>query len=164
MPYQRNFKQPLASEFLLHVQELHRDPKTEQQISLDTLACVTGAWTTSSADAMHALDDFHSWSDNYIKNRTQWRPKVPATIIELQCWQLESPIQLQNEPELWGCFSWVEPKDMRFADLLGRKREAVLPEEEFRRRQGALRRILGEHDITEVSYPKYRGRLETGDA
>lgn len=28
-------------------------------------------------------------------------------MLELQCQRLQAPLTLPNNPELWGCFSWV---------------------------------------------------------
>ena len=39
--------------------------------------------------------------------RLRWRQRQPITVLELRCRRLQVPLTLPNNPDLWGCFSWV---------------------------------------------------------
>lgn len=137
-----------VSEHTTSLQELLRDPKSEDPVSVEVAAEVTGVWRTSDARALHGIRDLHIWSDSYVEGRLSWRPNVPVTVLELRCSKLRTAIELQNKPDLWGCFSFVDVGPV--SDEIWSAAAPVLSEKSFGRLQAELRAAFEASGVQEL--------------
>mmetsp|Transcript_2750 Transcript_2750/g.5601 ORF Transcript_2750/g.5601 Transcript_2750/m.5601 type:complete len:220 (-) Transcript_2750:1306-1965(-) len=108
---------------------------------------ITGAWHVyDTEDGIgDALDDFHVYRPEFFATRLPWKPEVPLSVVEVQTFQLQSPLMIANEDRLWGCFSWLDlPEGYSITEedddvLLS---PAISPDA-LMEKQRALREILG---------------------
>ncbi len=135
------------------LQAMGLEPKP--QLQLHVLAQVTAAWATSDARLLHALPaSLHIVSPEFLETRLNWRRGQPLTLMEIRAWRLQTPVVLQNQEELWGCFSWVNvPMSSAGPDGLADKLP-VLSEDAFAEKQARLRAALRELEVTELALPK----------
>jgi hypothetical protein len=61
-----------------------------------------------SLDRLKALEDFHIWTDDYLKMRFNYNPKKPLYLLLLRAYKLKKPIQIMNKPQWIGCKSWIQ--------------------------------------------------------
>jgi len=54
------------------------------------------------------LENFHIWTDDYLKSRFDYNPKKPLYLLLLRVYKLNKPIKLVNKPEWVGCKSWIQ--------------------------------------------------------
>ena len=54
------------------------------------------------------LENFHIWTDDYLKSRFDYNPKKPLYLLLLRTYKLNNPIRLMNKPEWAGCKSWIQ--------------------------------------------------------
>jgi len=59
-------------------------------------------------DRLKALEDFHIWTDDYVKTRFNYNPKKPLHLLLLRAYKLKKPIQIMNKPQWIGCKSWIQ--------------------------------------------------------
>lgn len=80
---------------------------------------ISGAWHVyGTEDGIgDALEDFHVYRPEFFATRLPWKPEVPLSILEVQVFQLQSPLMIANEETLWGCFSWLDlPEEYRITE------------------------------------------------
>lgn len=61
-----------------------------------------------SLDRLKALEDFHIWTDEYVKTRFNYNSKKPLYLLLLRAYKLKKPIQIMNKPQWIGCKSWIQ--------------------------------------------------------
>ncbi len=61
-----------------------------------------------SLERLKALEDFHIWTDDYLKMRFNYNPKKPLHLLLLRAYKLKKPIQIMNKPQWIGCKSWIQ--------------------------------------------------------
>jgi len=54
------------------------------------------------------LENFHIWTDDYLRSRFDYNPKKPLYLLLLRVYKLNKPIKLVNKPEWVGCKSWIQ--------------------------------------------------------
>lgn len=137
-----------ASKF---AQELKFEPKKEPILRIDTIARISGAWTTSDPEVVKALAAFHIWTPDYLVKRLRWRQQQPITVLRLRCRKLQQPLEFRNLPELWGCFSWVSIPSRIGIDALWQSGTPVLSDSHDVSQQlellGALDQLEGVSEI-----------------
>jgi hypothetical protein len=53
------------------------------------------------------LEKYHIWNDRYVNIRMRYNPKKPMYVVVLRVYKMNDPIEVDIEPELTGCRSWV---------------------------------------------------------
>ncbi|HYF99007.1 MAG TPA: DUF1802 family protein [Candidatus Saccharimonadales bacterium] len=59
-------------------------------------------------DSLKELEQFHIWTDDYLKTRFNYNPKKPLYMLLLRAYKLNKPIQIVNKPQWVGCKSWIQ--------------------------------------------------------
>ena len=104
---------------------------------------VTGAWATSSPMIGEVLDAWHCYGPQFVEKRLGGARKGPLTVMEVRAFALDEPVVLENEPGLWGCFSWLELDGVvGSAGGLGLAGAACVDDEAFALRQEGVRDAL----------------------
>lgn len=125
------------------MQDLDRDPKSEPNLILTTMAQITGAWTTTDTELLQTLQPFHIWASDFYEQRLNWRNKQPVTILELKVRETAEPIMLKSLPAYWGCFSWVDLQvQKQQSDQMWETASPVFSSEQFANLQSSLRNKL----------------------
>lgn len=121
---------------------------------LSLSARVTGMWCTADARVLEVLSPFHPWSSGLLETRFSWRPMQPITVVELRAFEMPQPVTLPGVPEHKSCSSWVPlPPELKGL-ATSFDGPPVLSDDEFSRRQGALREALATLDgVTAMPVP-----------
>ena len=102
---------------------------------------VTVEWTRDLTDweQVRRLDAFHGWTDSVIRERFLYDGRESVSLAFLRVYRLSEPLVFEDAPKYGGCRSWVNlpelPEGLSF--------EAVLSEQEHRRRERDLLEVLG---------------------
>ena len=91
-------------------------------------------------DALIELSAQHIWSEQFLRNRFEWEPYKPVTVLLVRAYALARPVLAPNLTAYGGCKSWVElaePVSTEGAVA------AVHNDANFERRVELIRRRLG---------------------
>lgn len=80
----------------------------EEYTKVTSFVEITHFSEVSSLDKLKALEDFHIWTDDYVKTRFNYNPKKPLYLLLLRAYKLERPINILNKPQWIGCKSWIQ--------------------------------------------------------
>jgi hypothetical protein len=116
-------------------------PGEDAQLTL--VACVTGAWVTTAAEAAaRLLAPWHAWKPQHLlETRLAWRPGQKLTLLELRVFHLEQPMVLRGEPGHGGCKSWIDGAAVQAA---GSALKPALDDVQWAERQASLRAALAQ--------------------
>jgi hypothetical protein len=72
-------------------------------------SCATAIQVMEITDegVLGRLEKYHIWNDRYVNTRMRYNPKKPMNIVVLRVYKMNNPIEVDIEPELTGCRSWV---------------------------------------------------------
>ena len=94
----------------------NNSPTTTRYTEVTSFVEITHYGEVSNLDRLKALEDFHIWTDDYVKTRFNYNPKKPLYLLLLRAYKLEKPIKILNKPQWIGCKSWIQI-DSRDQDL-----------------------------------------------
>ena len=101
-------------------------PQQGSMVSIRYYAVVQRADFIATEVALARLQKFHVWSSNTIAQRFHYRkPGLWSMIVRI--YELDTPYEFVQSPEMAGCRSWVElPEEFPTTGL-----KPVLPDSEF---------------------------------
>jgi hypothetical protein len=72
-------------------------------------SCATAIQVMEITDegVLGRLEKYHIWNDHYVNIRMRYNPKKPMNVVVLRVYKLSNPIEVDVEPELTGCRSWI---------------------------------------------------------
>jgi len=102
-------------------------------------------WTQELTDwrQISSLEPFHLWREQVIRERFEYDAKHGLSLAFVRAYRLRKPAVFPASPKYGGCRSWVTLPDldeMRHAD-------AVLNEEQHRKVEAAVQRMLACGDV-----------------
>lgn len=83
-------------------------PATTEYTKVTSFVEITHFGEVSNLDRLKALEDFHIWTDDYVKTRFNYNPKKPLYLLLLRAYKLKKPIKILNKPQWIGCKSWIQ--------------------------------------------------------
>jgi hypothetical protein len=83
-------------------------PATTEYTKVTSFVEITHFGAVSNLDRLKALEDFHIWTDDYVKTRFNYNPKKPLYLLLLRAYKLKKPIKILNKPQWIGCKSWIQ--------------------------------------------------------
>ena len=81
---------------------------TEEYTEVTSFVEITYFAEVSNLDQLKALEEFHIWTDAYVKTRFNYNPKKPLYLLLLRAYKLRNPIRILNKPQWIGCKSWIQ--------------------------------------------------------
>lgn len=90
---------------LNNAEALHDSNKTTE---ITSFVEITHFSEVPDLNTLKKLENFHIWTDNYLKSRFDYNPKKPLYLLLLRSYKLNNPIRLMNKPEWAGCKSWIQ--------------------------------------------------------
>ncbi|MEM1059693.1 MAG: CDP-diacylglycerol--glycerol-3-phosphate 3-phosphatidyltransferase [Verrucomicrobiota bacterium] len=109
------------------------DPPSNTEIPLKYLAQVTDAVFLEDADSLEALDRFHLWQPEVIRERFDWSKQIGVHLLVLRVYRVRHPHRLKASPDFGGCKSWITvPAELETECV------PVMADEEFRTRRSRL--------------------------
>lgn len=114
---------PRGGPFLLYPTTIHQKPalvrepwsdsvRTEplEELLIGGLAKIAADFELPAAfaDRLDRLEPFHIWTREYASERLHWKADRPLSVLVLEARRLEQPILVRRDPQLEGCFSWLD--------------------------------------------------------
>jgi hypothetical protein len=90
---------------LNNTETLHNSNKTTE---ITSFVEITHFSEVPDLTTLKKLENFHIWTDAYLKSRFDYNPKKPLYLLLLRAYKLNNPIRLMNKPEWIGCKSWIQ--------------------------------------------------------
>ena len=90
---------------LNNAETLHNSNKTTE---ITSFVEITHFSEVPDLTTLKKLENFHIWTDAYLKSRFDYNPKKPLYLLLLRAYKLNNPIRLMNKPEWIGCKSWIQ--------------------------------------------------------
>ncbi|CEK20330.1 hypothetical protein CWRG_02798 [Chthonomonas calidirosea] len=108
------------------------------QVVISAYAVVTDVFQARSEEQVMAAAEEHIWNAEYVRQRFDFNPYDPLTLLVLRVYVLPQPIVLPFQKAYEGCRSWITLDRA----LSTEGAIPVLPTAEFERRRESLRTIL----------------------
>jgi hypothetical protein len=104
-------------------------PDSNKSTEITSFVEITHFSEVPDLTTLKKLENFHIWTDDYLKSRFDYNPKKPLYLLLLRAYKLNNTIKLMNKPEWIGCKSWIQI-DSHDPDLMAYF-ENHLPEKPF---------------------------------
>ena len=114
----------------------------EDRVHISHLARVTDVLRAPQSPALLlTLADGHVWTDDFIRQRYDYRPDLPLYVMVIRAYRMGQPQLIPRRPSYAGCKSWVHLNDDVSTDVIS----PVLEDAGFtRRRRDLLRQLRSE--------------------
>jgi hypothetical protein len=112
-------------------------PKAEDYVELRAYVTVAYAGQLTKWEEVAALEPFHIWSAEEIRNRFD-RREPDLTVLALRVYRVPRVIPIEDEPRFAGCRSWVTLESSIVTD----SPVPVLTEKKFLEKLSIVRRAL----------------------
>ena len=86
----------------------NNSPTTKRYTEVTSFVEITHFGEVSTLDRLKELEDFHIWTDDYVKTRFNYNPKKPLYLLLLRTYKLKKSIKILNKPQWIGCKSWIQ--------------------------------------------------------
>jgi hypothetical protein len=83
-------------------------PDSNKNSEITSFVEITRFSEVPDLTTLKKLENFHIWTDNYLKTRFDYNPKKPLYLLLLRVYKLNNPIRIANKPEWVGCKSWIQ--------------------------------------------------------
>lgn len=97
---------------------------------------------TFNRKLLHALRDFHIWSEKYIDTRMDYNPEKPVSIILLRIHMLNKSLNVALSPQLAGCRSWIDVPSLAVEVDQSNMGKPVLSNDIFHKKKSQLMEVL----------------------
>ncbi|MGB3535964.1 MAG: DUF1802 family protein [Microcoleaceae cyanobacterium] len=84
------------------------------------------------------LESFHIWTQQWVRDRFNYKPKQPLYLLMLRTYILSESILIPNHSSYQGCRSWIDLKQ----SISLENSSAVLPEEQYNHRVNQIQSII----------------------
>ncbi len=113
-------------------------PSDPRQVVITSYAVVTDVFQACSEEQVMAACEEHIWNAEYVRQRFDFNPYDPLTLLVLRVYVLPQPSVLPFLKAYEGCRSWITLEKA----LSTEGAVPALSDTEFERRREALRTIL----------------------
>lgn len=90
-------------------QEDARRP-TGETVRIEAAAQITDVLVVANFDALYRIHNQHIYSDTFLRYRIENEPHKPLFCLFLRAYDLAAPVTLPQEPDYYGCKSWITLK------------------------------------------------------
>jgi len=115
--FEHQAKESIRMEYHATLDELNRKnesdnaetlPESNKTIEITSFVEITHFSEVPDLTTLKKLENFHIWTDDYLKSRFDYNPKKPLYLLLLRAYKLNNPIKIMNKPEWVGCKSWIQ--------------------------------------------------------
>jgi hypothetical protein len=103
---------------------------------MTSFAKVVQVWEVENPEHLEALDDFHIWTKDYIKQRLDYNRRKPISVLLLRVFKSNEPLYVKTKEEWAGCKSWI-PVEMESSSSF-----PVMDESQFSHLSSKVREVL----------------------
>ena len=124
-------------------------PDSNKTTEITSFVEITHFSEVPDLTTLKKLENFHIWTDDYLKSRFDYNPKKPLYLLLLRAYKLNNPIKLMNKPEWVGCKSWIQI-DSHDPDLIAYF-ENHLPEKPFEYLKSISKPCIDDNNFNKLS-------------
>ncbi|MGK7878808.1 MAG: DUF1802 family protein [Crocosphaera sp.] len=81
-----------------------------QTINISSWAKITNIFQVQDFPIIKQLYPYHIWTENFVKERFNWKPKQPLFVLLLRVFLLPKPVIIPYDSTYGGCRSWIQLK------------------------------------------------------
>ncbi|MDJ0843128.1 DUF1802 family protein [Crocosphaera sp.] len=79
-----------------------------ETITISSWANITNIFQVTDCLIIEQLYPYHIWTENFIKERFNWKPKQPLFMLFLRVFLLPETVTIPYQATYGGCRSWIE--------------------------------------------------------
>ncbi|MBA2268825.1 MAG: DUF1802 family protein [Thermoproteota archaeon] len=115
--FEHQAKESIRMEYHAALDELNRKnesdnaktlPDSNKTTEITSFVEITHFTEVPDLTTLKKLENFHIWTDDYLKTRFDYNPKKPLYLLLLRVYKLNISIRITNKPEWVGCKSWIQ--------------------------------------------------------
>jgi hypothetical protein len=115
--FEHQAKESIRMEYHATLDDLNRNngldntktlPDSNNTSEITSFVEITHFNEVSDLTTLKKLENFHIWTDAYLKTRFDYNPKKPLYLLLLRVYKLNNSIIITNKPEWVGCKSWIQ--------------------------------------------------------
>ena len=115
--FEHQAKESIRVEYHVALDKLNRNnglgntktlPESNNKSEITSFVEITHFSEVSDLTTLKKLENFHIWTDDYLKTRFDYNPKKPLYLLLLRVYGLNNPIRITNKPGWVGCKSWIQ--------------------------------------------------------
>ncbi|TVP40598.1 DUF1802 family protein [Candidatus Nitrosocosmicus arcticus] len=115
--FEHQAKESIRMEYHAALDELNRKnesdnaktlPDSNKTTEITSFVEITHFTEVPDLTTLKKLENFHIWTDDYLKSRFDYNPKKPLYLLLLRVYKLNNSIRITNKPEWVGCKSWIQ--------------------------------------------------------
>jgi hypothetical protein len=115
--FEHQAKESIRMEYHSTLDDLNRNngldntktlPDSNNTSEITSFVEITHFNEVSDLTTLKKLENFHIWTDAYLKTRFDYNPKKPLYLLLLRVYKLNNSIIITNKPEWVGCKSWIQ--------------------------------------------------------
>ncbi|MEA5535446.1 DUF1802 family protein [Crocosphaera sp. XPORK-15E] len=77
-------------------------------ITINSWANITHIFQIQEASKVNLLLPYHIWTEQFVKERFNWKPGQPLFLLLLRVYLLPKPVLIAYANEYGGCSSWLQ--------------------------------------------------------
>jgi hypothetical protein len=87
-------------------------------VSIKSCAEITEVLPITKKEQIAALQPYHIWHEQMIRDRLRWQPQRPLVVLLLRVYRLATPQTIPYDNAYSGCKSWIDLTQPITADKL----------------------------------------------
>ncbi len=80
-------------------------PKT---VMIRSYAEITQVLSVSKLETLLALQPYHIWNEQMVRDRLKWKARQPLSVLLLRVYNLSQPLNIPYNSSYGGCKSWID--------------------------------------------------------
>ncbi|MEM9272068.1 MAG: DUF1802 family protein [Cyanobacteria bacterium P01_F01_bin.143] len=87
-----------------------------ETVTIRSYANITQVSLVNRLETLKALEPYHVWNEQMLRDRLKWKARQPLSILFLRVYNLSQPLSIPYDTSYGGCKSWidlVEPISLR---------------------------------------------------
>jgi hypothetical protein len=105
--YEHQSKESLQPDYADKLDNVLQNTPRDNRNRISSCATATQVMQITDEGVLERLEKYHIWNDRYVNIRMRYNPKKPMNVVVLRVYKMNNPIEVEIEPELTGCRSWV---------------------------------------------------------
>lgn len=105
--YEHQSKESLQPDYADKLDIVLENTPRDNRIRISSCASATRVMEITDERLLGRLEKYHIWNDRYVNTRMRYNPKKPMNVVVLRVYKMNNPIEVDIEPQLTGCRSWI---------------------------------------------------------
>ncbi|MGK7895093.1 MAG: DUF1802 family protein [Xenococcus sp. (in: cyanobacteria)] len=79
-----------------------------EKVIIHSYAQITKELSVSKLESLQALQPYHIWHEQMVRDRLKWKPSQPLSLLLLRVYNLPQPVSIPYSDSYGGCKSWID--------------------------------------------------------